>query len=94
MLPIPQVKSLLVPTPTIVNNLSVTIRQQRFNVDVRFPKIDIGWIKTEFPQMPSFKDLGLNIELLTPLSAGQFSFAKTIIKIFKHFKRYNYGKRQ
>lgn len=66
MLPVPQVKSLLVPVPDIINNMSITIKQPRLNVDVRFPQIDIGWIKTEVPRVKSFNDLGLNVELLPP----------------------------
>ena len=37
MLPVPQVKSILVPTPNIVSNLAVTIKQPRYNVDVKIP---------------------------------------------------------
>lgn len=86
MLPLPQVKTLLVPTPQIVNNISITVRQPKFNIDARFPKVDIDWIKAEVPQVPSFTDLGLNIELSPPLPKKQFSFVSSIIKAFKHFK--------
>ena len=67
MLPIPQVKALLVPTPKIVNNMSITIKQPRFNVDVKFPTIDIEWIKAEVPRVKSLTELGLNVELSPPL---------------------------
>lgn len=62
MLPIPQVKSLLVPAPNIISNLPLTIKQPRFNVGVRFPSINFGFIKTEPPKIPSLTDLGINVE--------------------------------
>ena len=67
MLPIPQVKALLVPTPNIVSNMSITIKQPRYNVDVKFPTIDIEWIKAEVPRVKSLTELGLNVELSPPL---------------------------
>ena len=67
ILPIPQVKSLLVPTPNIVNNLSLSIKQPRYNANVSFPNITIGMVRTEIPKVPSLKDIGLNVELSPPL---------------------------
>lgn len=85
MLPIPQVKALLVPTPNIVNNMSVTIKQPRFNASVSFPKITIGMVKTEIPKVPSLKDIGLNIELSPPLP--RFSIKQTIRNIYNHITK-------
>lgn len=85
MLPIPLVKSLLVPTPNIVNNLSITIKQPKFNVNVSFPKITIGAVKTERPKVPSFTDLGLNVELPPPLPG--FSIKRTIRKLFNKISK-------
>lgn len=85
MLPIPQVKSLLVPTPNIVNNLSLTIKQPRYNANVPFPQITIGMIKTEIPKVPSFKDMGLNVELSPPLP--QFSLKRSIQNIFNRIAK-------
>ena len=59
MLPMPIIKSLLVPTPNFVSNLSVTIQQPRFNVDVKFPTVDIDWIKLELPEVKSLSESGL-----------------------------------
>jgi len=89
MLPIPQVKSLLVPTPNIVNNLSLTIKQPRYIANVSFPKITIGMIKTEIPKVPSFKDMGVNVELSPPLS--RFSIKRSIQRIFNLITKNNHG---
>lgn len=85
MLPIPQVKSLLVPVPDITNNLSVTIQQPRYNVDVKFPTIDIDWIKVEVPRVPSLTELGLNVELSPPLP--KISLMSSIKRVFNHIIR-------
>jgi len=85
MLPIPQVKALLVPTPNIVNNMSVTIKQPRYNVSVSFPKITIGMVKAEIPKVPSLKDIGLNVELSPPLP--RFSLKQTIQNIFNRITK-------
>ena len=85
MLPIPQVKSLLVPTPNIINNTSITVQQPRYNVGVKFPNIDIDWVKAEIQRVPSFKELGLNVELQPQLPS--FSLTKSIKKVFNHIKK-------
>ena len=85
MLPIPLVKTLLVPTPNIVHNMSVTIQQPRYNVNVKFPQIDIGWITTEVPKVPSLTELGLNMELSPPLP--KFNLMSSIKKVFNHILR-------
>lgn len=89
MLPIPQVKSLFVPVPDITNNLSVTIKQPRYSVDVKIPEIEIEWIRTKIHKIPSFTELGFNVELSPPLS--QFNIRKAIKKVFKHLKRNKYA---
>lgn len=85
MLPIPQIKALLVPTPNIVNNMSVTIKQPRYNASVSFPKISIGVVTTEIPKVPSLKDTGLNVELSPPLP--RFSIKQTIRNIYNHITK-------
>ena len=86
MLPVPQVKSLLVPTPKITNNLSLTIKQPTYNVDVRFPRIDIDWIHVEVPKVPSPTTLGINTELSSPLPIAKFNIMSSIKKVFNHIK--------
>ena len=85
MLPIPQVKSLLVPTPNIVNNMSVTIKQPRYKTSILFPKISIGMVTAEIPKVPSLKDIGLNVELSPPLP--RFSLKQSIQNIFNHITK-------
>lgn len=80
MLPIPQVKSILVPTPNIVSNMSISIQQPRYNVDVKFPQIDIGWITAEVPKVKSLTELGLNIELSPP--QPKVNLMRTIKRVF------------
>lgn len=89
MLPIPQIKTLLVPTPQIVNNLSLTIKQPRFNIDLKIPKIEIDWIKAEVPKVPSLTDLGINVELSPPLP--RLSLKESIKRVYNHFKRISHG---
>lgn len=89
MLPIPRVKTLFVPIPNIANKLSVAIKQPRYNANVSFPKIKIGMIKTEVPKIPSFTDLGLNVELSPPFL--QFNMKHLIQNIFNHIIKSNNG---
>ena len=83
MLPLPQVKSLLVPTPNITSNLSVHIKQLKYQVDVRFPTININWIKVETPKVPSFTDLGLKVELSLPKTTHT-SIIKRVYKLIEN----------
>lgn len=85
MLPIPQVKSLMAPIPNFVSNLSVTIQEPRLNVDLKFPTINIDWIKAEVPKVPSLKDLGLNVELSPPLP--KLNLMSSIKTMFNHIIR-------
>ncbi len=85
MLPIPQVKALLVPTPNIVNNLSLTIKQPKYNADITFPQISIGMITTEMPKVPSLTELGLNVEISPRLP--KFNLMSSIKKVFNHIIR-------
>ena len=87
MLPIPQVKSLLVPTPDFVQNMSITIKQPRFNVDVKFPTIDIDWIKVEVPKVKSLTELGLNVELSPPLPSSGFCLRRAIKRVYNQLIR-------
>ena len=87
MLPIPIIKSLLVPMPNFESNLSVTVKQPRYNVDVKFPKIELDWIKAEVPIVPSLTEMGLNVELSPPLPKVNFSLMSSIKRVFNHIIR-------
>lgn len=84
MLPIPQVKSILVPIPEIINNLSVSIQQPRYNAGVVFPNIDIGMITAEFPRIKTLKDLGFSTEIQIPIQKNRI---KEIVKKVIKFKK-------
>ena len=78
MLPLPFVKSIMAPMPNFINNMSVTIKQPRFKTEVKFPVIDIDWIRTGTPRVKSLTELGLNVELSPPLHS--FSIWSSIMK--------------
>lgn len=92
MLPIPQVKSLLVPTPNIVNNLSLSIKMPRYNANVSFPNITIGMVRAEIPKVISLIDMGLDVELSPPLP--RFSIKRSIQNIFNHLAKGKNGSKQ
>lgn len=85
MLPIPQVKSIMAPMPNFISNMSVAVKQPRYNVDVKFPHIDIDWIKMEVPKVPSLTELGLNVELSPP--KPRFNLISSIKRVFNHIIR-------
>ena len=85
MLPIPQVKSLLVPAPNIASNLSLSIQQPKLSVGVRFPKINLGFIATEPPIVPSLTDLGIKVELIKP--RREFNIFKILHKLYDFIKQ-------
>lgn len=82
MLPLPFVKSIMAPIPNFESNLSVTIQQPRYNVDVQFPTLDINWIKVEVPRVKSLTELGLNrtLELSPPIP--KFNLMSLIKKVY------------
>ena len=87
MLPVPQVKSLLVPTPHINNNLSVRIVQPQYNVSVEIPEITVMGIDLKVPKVPSLKDSGLMVDLSLPELKRP-----SLLKEFKSLFRYYYNK--
>ncbi len=92
LLPLPQIKSLILPTPNFVSNMSVRIIQPRYNVEVKFPKINIGFISTETPMVPSLTDLGINVELSPPLP--RFSIKRVINRMNNYIIEKLYGNEQ
>lgn len=84
MLPIPQVKTILVPTPKIVNNLSITVNQPKYNAEVVFPLINIGIITVEPPQIKTLPEAKLAPK--TPFLDLSKSF-KAIIKTITLLKK-------
>lgn len=92
MFPLPQIKTLMLPTPNIVNNISVRIKQPRYNVGVKFPIINMGFISTEMPKVPSLTDMGINVQLSPPLP--EFSLKRIVNKINNFIIKKTYGNEQ
>lgn len=86
MLPIPQIKALLVPAPNIEKSISIRIQQPQFCIDTKLPIINIGMINTTIPLAPSLTDIGLNVALSPPLR--HFSLKRIIKRVYKKIKRY------
>lgn len=82
MLPLPQVKSLLIPTPKLENSLSITVQQPRINAEVKFPKISMSFANMKIPYVPSLSDLGLDVKLSLP--RRDFSIKSSIKRLFNH----------
>ena len=87
MLPIPQIKTLMAPMPNFVSNMAVTIQQPRYNVDVKFPRLNIDWIKVDYPEVPSFMDLGLYQRLFSSPPLPKINLMSLIKKVFNLLKR-------
>lgn len=84
MLPIPLIKAVFAPTPKIDNNLSVIVTQPRFNVGVSLPKIEMKMVTMKPPEVPSLTDLGINVELSSPLP--RLGFVESIKRLFNRLK--------
>lgn len=84
MLPLPFIKSIMAPLPNFVSNLSVTIQQPRYNVDVKIPEINIDWVKAEVPRVPSLTELGLNKSMELSPPTPKFNLISSIKKVFNH----------
>lgn len=84
MLPIPQIESIMAPMPNFVSNMAVTIQQPKYNVDVKFPQIDIDWIKVEVPKVPSLMESGLYQKLQSSPPMLKVNLISTIKRMFNH----------
>ena len=85
IIPIKQMKVLLASPPNFTIKQNLTIKQPKYNVDVRFPTINIDWIKVEVPKVKSLTELGLNVELSPPLP--KVNLLSSIKKVFNHIIR-------
>lgn len=83
-IPIKQMKLLLASPPNFTIKQNLTIKQPRYNVDVRFPTINIDWIKVEVPKVPSFTEKGLFRKLSPPMPTSSFSIRRVIKSVFNH----------
>ena len=63
LLPIPQIRALLIDTPNLKSNIALTIKHPKFRIQPSLPTINLGFVKTEVPKVPSLTDLGIAVEL-------------------------------
>ncbi len=86
-IPIKQMKVLLASPPNFTIKQKFAIWQPRYNVNVRFPTINIDWIKVEVPNVKSLTELGLSVELSPPLPTSGFSLRNAIKRVYNHLIR-------
>lgn len=84
-LPLKQMRLTITPPPNFVSRQILKIQQPRYIAEVKFPHIDIDWIKIEEPRATSFKDLGINVELSPPLP--KVSLIEKLIRVFNLTRR-------
>lgn len=89
MLPIPIVKSILVPTPNLAENISISSNLPRLNMTVKLPEIEMSMLKTKIPYIPSLTELGLNVELQLPKKNPWIK--RLVHKIVEQIKSKIYG---
>lgn len=85
--PIKQAKILLASPPNFTIKQNLTIHQPRYNVGVRFPQIDIDWVKLVVPQVKTFKGINLDEKLFPPLPKSNFNLMSSIKNVFNHIIR-------
>ena len=87
VMPIKQMRILLASPPNFTIKQSFSVMRPKYNVGVKFPTIDIGWIKLEVPKVKSLKDLGLDVELSPPLPPSGFSLRNAIKRAYNNIIR-------
>lgn len=83
-IPIKQMKVLLASPPNFTIKQNLTIKQPRYNVEVRFPTIIIGWIKVEVPKVLAFTEKGYFRKFAPPLKTSTLSLRKAIKRVYNH----------
>lgn len=86
MLPLPQIKTLLVPTPEINKPFVITYKPQIVNARINIPSFNFPLVKQHVPLQPSLKERGLYVTLKFP---KQSSFKDNIKNILTRFKKNN-----
>ena len=82
--PIKQAKILLASPPNFTIKQSFSVTRPKYNVEVKFPQINIDWINVNFPKVPSLKETGLFQKLSPPLPEYNLNFLSSIKKVFNH----------
>lgn len=87
VIPIKQMRILLASPPNFTIKQYFSVKRPKYNVGVKFPTIDIDWIKLEVPKVMSLKDLGLSVELCPPFPFSGFSLRNAIKRVYNHIIR-------
>jgi hypothetical protein len=87
VIPIKQMRILLASPPNFTIKQSFSVKRPKYNVGVKFPTIDIDWIKLEVPKVQSLNDLGLSVELSPPLPSSGLSLRNAIKRVYNHIIR-------
>ena len=69
--PIKPMRILLASPPNYTIKQSFSVTRPKYNVNVKFPTINIDWIKFEIPKVKSLIELGLNMELSPPFPSSE-----------------------
>lgn len=70
--PIKHMNIVITSPPVFTSHQKLTIQQPKFNVEIKFPHIEIAWIKSEVPKVKTLKELGFDVELSPPLQKGDY----------------------
>lgn len=91
MLPLPQVKVLLVPAPKMDQHLGVQIVQPRLNVQLDMPQIEMKGVDLFLPKTELLTTVTLNKELFPSMNSGVCSRMTNFLyrKLLYIVKRYN-----
>jgi hypothetical protein len=65
-LPLPIIKGIMVPTPIIERNVSMSITPPQFQHDVTIPIVHTEFVTLDSPNIPDLKDSGFYVNLKTP----------------------------
>lgn len=83
MLPLPQIKTLLVPTPKLEQHLGVYVVQPRLDVQLKMPQIEMRGIELSLPKTMPMMNVELSKELFPPMKSLGIVSRITIL-----FKKY------
>ena len=77
MLPVPVVKSILMPTPNIDRELGIQYKTPRFEIIQEIPSFESTFVKLDVPKIPSLKQSGWFVELpKTPKESLSHRFSR------------------
>lgn len=84
LLPVPHIKTLMVPTPQLEQNLQLQIRQPKLNVSLKLPHTHVMGVCFSIPGLKSLTGPGLYVKLEPPLKETSGVFGK-IRRLFNHY---------